>query len=149
MTTVLPVGGRERPSARTSHNRRRSDHFHGSTVPSEHPAGVDTSVTAAGADEVGSDYARGQSGVRALDPADTELGASVRAALSRGPSPLRSVGVVVTAGRVILHGRVPSFFLKQVAQEAARRVLMGFEFENRLVVDGTRSRCSIDGDGVA
>lgn len=148
MTTVLPVGGRERPSARTSHNRRHSNRLHGSTVPSERPAEVDSSVAATSPDEAGSDHAQGQSGVRSLDPADTELGAYVRAALSRGPSPLRSVGVVVAAGRVILHGRVPSFYLKQVAQEAARRVLSAGAFENRLVVDVAGVRCSSVVDGV-
>lgn len=146
MTAVLPIGSSEHSWARTSH-KRRSNHLHDSTLPSELPAELDPSVTATSPDEAGSDRAQSQSGVRSLDPADTDLGARLRAALSHGPSPLRSVGVVVARGRVVLHGRVPSFYLKQVAQEAARRVLSTGTFVNRLVVDGARVRCSSVVDG--
>lgn len=73
-------------------------------------------------------------------PDGTDLAASVRGALSCGHFPLRSVVVVVTIGRVLLHGRVPTYYLKQVAQEAARRVSEGAELENRLVVDDLHSR---------
>lgn len=147
MTAVLPIGSSEHSWARTRH-KRRSNHLHDSTLPSELPAELDPSVTATSPDEAGSDHAQGQSGVRSHDPDDTELDACVRAALSRGPSPLRSVGVVVAAGRVILHGRVPSFYLKQVAQEAVRRVLSAGAFENRLVVNRAGVRCSSVVDGV-
>lgn len=66
---------------------------------------------------------------------DAELEVTVRLALRSTHFPLRAVDVVVTAGRVILIGRIPSFYLKQVAQEAARRVPGVSGFENRLVVE--------------
>jgi osmotically-inducible protein OsmY len=66
---------------------------------------------------------------------DPDLEVAVRAALSCTHSPLRAVVVAVTAGRVLLIGRLPSFYLKQVAQEAARRVPGVSGFENRLVVE--------------
>jgi len=66
---------------------------------------------------------------------DAELEIVVRLALSSTYFPLRTVVVVVTAGRVILIGRIASFYLKQVAQETARRVAGVAGFENRLVVD--------------
>ncbi len=66
---------------------------------------------------------------------DAELEVTVRVALRSTYSPLRSVVVVVTAGRVTLIGRIPSFYLKQIAQEAARRVSGVRGFENRLVVE--------------
>jgi osmotically-inducible protein OsmY len=68
-----------------------------------------------------------------LDDADLEV--TIRSALCSTYSPLRAVVVVVTAGRVLLIGRLPSFYMKQVAQEAARRVPGVSGFENRLVVE--------------
>jgi osmotically-inducible protein OsmY len=66
---------------------------------------------------------------------DAELELMGRVALRSTYSPLRAVVVVVAAGRVILIGRIPSFYLTQVAQEAARRVSGAAGFENRLVVE--------------
>ena len=70
-----------------------------------------------------------------IDTHDTDLADRVRMVLSRGSFPLRSVCVTVTGGRVLLSGRVVSYYLKQVAQETARRVSGISSFENRLVVD--------------
>ena len=67
----------------------------------------------------------------------------------KGYSPLRAVGVVVTDGRVSLHGRVPSFHLKQVAQEAARVVPGGSGLVNRLAVDSRPDQCLPPGAGPA
>ena len=45
-----------------------------------------------------------------------------RALAATGFAPLRQVAVVARQGDISLRGRVPSFFLKQLAQAAARGV---------------------------
>jgi hypothetical protein len=52
-----------------------------------------------------------------------------------GIKPLRSVRVEVVDGRVKLEGRVPSFYAKQLAQEALRPYAIGLKIDNRLAVD--------------
>lgn len=69
-----------------------------------------------------------------LDP-DGELDRDIRAAINRTPYPLQSVGVIVTQRVVILLGRVKSYYLKQVAQEAVKVVPGVVTLGNHLVVD--------------
>lgn len=52
-----------------------------------------------------------------------------------GYAALRFVTVIANGGVVTLKGRVPSFYLKQVAQHRAIRVPGALLVENQLVVD--------------
>lgn len=55
--------------------------------------------------------------VATTDPTLTPLAAAVHQALARtGHAWLRRVEVTVEAGRVVLRGDVPSYYLKQLAQ---------------------------------
>ena len=51
-----------------------------------------------------------------------------------GYAPLREVDIRVRGGRVVLRGRVPSYYLKQVAQEAARALAGEHGLQNELEV---------------
>jgi hypothetical protein len=106
-----------------------------SPVKSPEGAARDVARTTPGESEPGPEHAIA-GGARG-EPDDAELEVTIRVALCSAYSPLRAVVVVVTSGRVLLIGRIPSFFLKQVAQEAARRVPGVAGFENRLVVERT------------
>lgn len=87
-------------------------------LPAEPLEAADLAVARAAPNEPppGNEQAKSR-GVRP-GPNDTELEDTIRTALSSTYSPLRAVVVVVTDGRVLLIGRIPSFYLKQVAQEA-------------------------------
>lgn len=55
-----------------------------------------------------------------LSPEDLRLAERVERALcATGYAPLRGVQVTVHAGLVVLRGRVPTYYLKQVAQATA------------------------------
>ena len=60
----------------------------------------------------------------------------------RGSSywPLRQVRCSYDEGQLTLHGKVPSFYLKQVAQSAIRKVEKSVQIDNRLEVDEGESR---------
>ncbi len=59
-----------------------------------------------------------------------------RAALARsGPSELRKVSVQVLDGKVVISGRLSSFYLKQLAQEKLRPLAIGCEIVNQIIVD--------------
>ena len=59
----------------------------------------------------------------------------VRVELGRtGHSTLRDIGVSVTDRGVLLEGRVASYYLKQLAQEAVRKVLGPAVIWNKLTV---------------
>ena len=47
-------------------------------------------------------------------------------------SQARHIRVELTDGRLVLHGNLPSFFLKQVAQETLRSI--GLPIENRICI---------------
>jgi osmotically-inducible protein OsmY len=57
-----------------------------------------------------------------------------RALRSTGYGPLRDVEISVNAGVVLLLGRVPSYFLKQIAQAAALAVPEAHQIHNGLEV---------------
>jgi len=48
---------------------------------------------------------------------------------------LRQVGCAYHEGVLILRGRVPTFYMKQIAQTMVRNVDAGIHIDNRLVVD--------------
>jgi hypothetical protein len=60
----------------------------------------------------------------ALEPKENcnVIGAVVRALREIGHPALRSIEIEISGGVVILWGRVPSYSLKQLAQETAQRV---------------------------
>ncbi len=59
----------------------------------------------------------------ARDSSGTDLAAQVTAALQRsGQPPLRKVSVTSQHGHVTLDGRVPTYYMKQLAQTAAMSV---------------------------
>jgi hypothetical protein len=56
-------------------------------------------------------------------------------ALRRSPIPaLRKLSLEETDGVVVINGRVSSYYLKQLAQEAVMPVLGGRELRNRVAV---------------
>ena len=60
------------------------------------------------------------------DGADIDLADQIlRAVHERTSDRLRDTRVVVTGGAVTVHGIAPSFYLKQLALEAARTALRG------------------------
>jgi osmotically-inducible protein OsmY len=66
---------------------------------------------------------------------DLELVERVRLALcATGYGPLRAVEVTVDGRRVLLRGRVPSYYLKQMAQATALTVLGTRQIHNDLEV---------------
>ncbi len=70
---------------------------------------------------------------------DAQCRAQVRLALAAASiSSLNSIGILVLGGQVRLVGRVPSFHMKQLAQEAARRVSGVGEVVNLLEVGPIR-----------
>lgn len=70
------------------------------------------------------------------EAADQHLSARVhRALVSTGQFPLRRIRVAVHDGQVSLVGTLPSFYLKQVAQEAAMAVPGVHALDNQLLVD--------------
>lgn len=81
-----------------------------------------------------------QSAARAVPPPtqsveDLRLAESVERALhATGYAPLRSVEVVVRARRILLKGRVPSYYLKQIAQTATLAVPGIHQIHNDLEV---------------
>lgn len=75
----------------------------------------------------------GQDEIDTVLEEDADLEAEIRAALRRGHFPLRAVGVTVVTGRIVLSGRVASYYLKQIAQEMAGTG--GRPVHNGLVVD--------------
>ena len=75
----------------------------------------------------------GQDEIDTVLEEEADLEAEIRAALCRGHFPLRAVEVTVAAGRIVLSGRVASYYLKQVAQEMAGTG--GRPVRNGLVVD--------------
>lgn len=58
----------------------------------------------------------------------------VEALCARGYRSMRDIDVVVSGGTVILRGRVPSYYVKQVAQAAVRSVRGVYELCNELDV---------------
>jgi osmotically-inducible protein OsmY len=56
------------------------------------------------------------------------------ALLANGHPELRQLSVIETEFEVELAGRVSSYYLKQVAQEAAREAIAGRRLNNRVVV---------------
>jgi len=72
---------------------------------------------------------------------DALLNRKIAAALGRC-SYIRnsSLRLDVCSGRVVLSGDVPSYFLKQMAQESLRSVEGVEEIQNELEVSGVRSR---------
>jgi osmotically-inducible protein OsmY len=58
-----------------------------------------------------------------------------RALCATGYGSLRGIAVTVRDRVVILEGRVPSYYLKQVAQAAARAVPGGYQIRNDLEVE--------------
>jgi hypothetical protein len=57
-------------------------------------------------------------------------------AIRRSPIPaLRGISVEESESRIILRGSVPSYYLKQLAQETVMPVLSGRELSNRLTVE--------------
>jgi osmotically-inducible protein OsmY len=70
---------------------------------------------------------------------DMDLAERVERALrATGYSPLRAVEVAVRDRRVLLSGRVPSYYMKQIAQSAVLAVPGVGELCNDLDVAGTR-----------
>ncbi|QDU74313.1 Osmotically-inducible protein Y precursor [Bremerella volcania] len=66
----------------------------------------------------------------------TAIASNVHQALSTSPHfPGRHVEVEDSEGRVVLKGRVGSYFHKQMAQETVRRLDGVHEVENQLEVD--------------
>jgi osmotically-inducible protein OsmY len=66
---------------------------------------------------------------------DVHLSERVERALrGSGYGPLRTVKVAVHAQLVILSGRVPSYYLKQIAQETARALSRAHQVHNDLNV---------------
>ena len=56
--------------------------------------------------------------------------------LGRSPQPLlRRLEVQETEKEIVISGSVPSYYLKQLAQEAVRPVLAGRRLRNRVKVD--------------
>lgn len=72
---------------------------------------------------------------------DALLNRKIAAALGRC-SYIRnsSLRLDVCSGRVVLSGAVPSYFLKQMAQESLRSVEGVEEIQNELEVSGVRAR---------
>lgn len=71
----------------------------------------------------------------ACDVANQRLSTRVhRALVSTGQLPLRQVRVDAEDGRIALAGRLPSFYLKQLAQAAALSVPGVRSLDNQLVV---------------
>ena len=72
-------------------------------------------------------------GLQRLD--DLQLKQRVIEALrASGYRAMRNIDVTVAKGMVILRGRVPSYYLKQIAQTAARSVRGVYELCNELDV---------------
>jgi osmotically-inducible protein OsmY len=70
---------------------------------------------------------------------DMDLAERVERALrATGYPALRDVEIVVRDGRVVLGGRVPSYYMKQIAQVAVLAVPGALELANDLDVAGTR-----------
>ncbi len=69
--------------------------------------------------------------------AKKSLAPAARAALQQNPiAALRSVEVYEEGGRLILTGRLRSYYLKQLAQEAVLRVVEAdVQIQNRIVVE--------------
>jgi hypothetical protein len=73
--------------------------------------------------------------VAALECDDARLADSVRQSLrASGYLVLSAVGVTVRAGSVALRGTVPSYFMKQIAQEVTRATAGVRSLTNRLTV---------------
>jgi osmotically-inducible protein OsmY len=69
------------------------------------------------------------------ESAQARLAHDVRLALRRsGHAELRNVDVVVDGERLLITGSVPSFYLKQLAQELARTVAPRYQIHNELAV---------------
>ena len=83
----------------------------------------------------GTDAAQGTAPVRRRSQEDLRLAERVgRALRATGYGPLRGVEVTAQARLVILSGRVPSYYLKQVAQAAAMAVPGARQVRNDLDV---------------
>jgi osmotically-inducible protein OsmY len=81
------------------------------------------------------DGVRGMALLLLQSPDDLRLSERVgRALRATGYGPLRGVEVTVRARLVILGGRVPSFYLKQVAQTTALAVPGAQQVRNELAV---------------
>ena len=80
---------------------------------------------------------------------DALLNRKIAAALGRC-SYIRnsSLRLDVSSGRVVLSGAVPSYFLKQMAQESLRSVEGVEEIQNELEVSTVRARRSLAETGV-
>ena len=77
---------------------------------------------------------------------DGRLAARVERALrATGYASLRSVAVSANAGVVIILGRVPSYFLKQIAQATALAVPGLQQIQNRLDVVSPKQHCRDEG----
>ena len=69
-------------------------------------------------------------------PADTLLTASVAELFTQSPQPLlRRLQVEETEEEIVLAGTLPTYFLKQLAQETVRPHLSGRRLQNRIVVN--------------
>jgi len=76
---------------------------------------------------------------------DLDLQQRVRAFLDAHNVPaLRRVGVLARGGTITLHGRVSSFYEKQLSQQCSRRVHGVRQVIDEIVVKGLRSRAAGD-----
>ena len=67
--------------------------------------------------------------------ASTLVGSQASEALLHSPIPaLRKLQVEQTNGELVLSGSVPSYYLKQLAQETIMPILAGRELHNRVAV---------------
>lgn len=83
-----------------------------------------------------------------MNPADHRrawLVGEVKAAwLAAGYPSLRRLNASLRGGAVVLRGAVPSFFLKQIAQEIALRVSRGETIHNEIDVAGSTASVVFD-----
>lgn len=71
-----------------------------------------------------------------IDSGVRDVTKRVRKILASSPiSELRQIHVEQLGDRLFLKGRVPTFYAKQMAQEAVRQVVRGIHLVNDLAVD--------------
>ena len=70
-----------------------------------------------------------------MTPTDLALWVHLKAALAQlGYLPLRRLGIAIQGNQVVLHGCVPSYYLKQLAQSALRGLLKDYDLVNLVEV---------------
>ena len=76
-----------------------------------------------------------ESACLSLNEADSQVCKAARTALqSTGYRDLAKLGCHVNEGVVVLSGRVSSYYLKQLAQEAVLRLRLALGIENSVIV---------------